>query len=55
MADTTITYPAPVADAAPRSDDPLGELTAAEIWLTQAHAPGDPVPPECSHADVGTD
>jgi hypothetical protein len=33
----------------------LREQTDYYTWLSQAHAPGDPMPPQYAHADVGTD
>jgi hypothetical protein len=57
-------------DCAPATDDlpdedlvELGKVAVAHLkeepdyytWLTQAHAPGDPMPLPYSHADVGTD
>ena len=56
MAEITRTDPSRLADAfTAQPEDPPGEQPDYDTWLTQAHAPGDPPPPEHSHDEVGTD
>ena len=55
MADDTTTNPASVADALTALPEDSQREQAGDTWLTEAHAPGDPPPPQLSHAEVGTD
>ena len=56
MADDTTSNPTSAGDAVGASpEDPRREQTDYDTWLSEAHAPGDPPPPQLSHAEVGTD
>jgi hypothetical protein len=56
MAETTRSDPPRLADAlTAQPEGPSGEQPEYDTWLTHAHAPGDPPPPQLSHAEVGTD
>ena len=53
---TSTSEPASPIDAmgAP-PEERLDEQADFDAWTAQAHAPGDPAPPQHSHDEVGTD
>jgi hypothetical protein len=56
MAETTHNDLPRLADAnSGRPEDEVGDQSEYDTWLTEAHAPGDPPPPQHAHDEVGTD